>query len=85
MLIKIAGNNAWTLLIMQDTDGWTALHYAAYNNKTKNVKLILDAAGNNAWELLTMRSAGGLTAFYVTKNPEIEEIMQQYMTINNGL
>jgi ankyrin repeat protein len=64
MLIKIAGNTASTLIAMQNNFSDTALHQTALNNRTENVKLILDAAGDNASTLLAMQNNSGSTALH---------------------
>ena len=48
MLLKIAGDNAYTLIAMQNkhgwnhnfNSGWTALHSATYNNNVKMANLL---------------------------------------------
>jgi ankyrin repeat protein len=65
ILIKIADNNTWPLLSMQDEDNETALHPAARNGHTEVVKVLLDAAGDNAWTLLTMRDKDNETALHI--------------------
>jgi ankyrin repeat protein len=64
MLIKIAGDTASTLIAMQNTSGSTALHWAAWNNRTEIVKLLLEAAGDTASTLLTKQNEYGNTALH---------------------
>lgn len=64
ILLKIAGNNVWKLLTIQNTHNATALHFAAGNNYTETIKLLLHAAGDNAYELLAMRNDNKRRALY---------------------
>jgi hypothetical protein len=76
LLIKIAGNNASTLINMQDIYGYTALHQAAFYNRTEIVTLILDAAGNAASTLLTIQNKNGNTALHWAANNKKTEIVK---------
>lgn len=65
ILIKIAGDNIWTLLTTRyGYNNQTILHQAASTN-AESVKLILDAVGDKKWELLIMKEdITGYTALH---------------------
>jgi len=49
---------------IQDVDGWTPLHHAAYNGRDEVVPLLLEASAD-----LNITGRGGLTPFQVAKLP----------------
>ena len=82
MLIKIAGDTASTLIAMQTTYGWTALHWAADNNCTEIVTLLLNAAGDKVQDYMAMKTNDGKTAFDFA-TPAVKKVIKQYMQSNN--
>ncbi len=64
ILIKIAGNNAYTFITMQNINGWTALHSPAMSNNVEMVKLLLDMTGDDASKLTLIQTTEGWTALH---------------------
>jgi hypothetical protein len=76
LLLDTAGDNAWTLLTMQDINGDTALHCAAFDDScVETVKLFFNAAGNNVWTLLTMQNDFNETALHCAADHNSTEII----------
>jgi hypothetical protein len=64
ILLRVAGDNAFKLLIMQRSRGCTALHDAAFGAYTETVKLLLSSAGKKVCELLMIQDDTGWTALH---------------------
>ena len=83
ILLRVVGDNAFKLLTIQDDNGWTALHMAAYFSRIKIAKLFLNAAGKKASDLIKLKIENGKTALdLVCDKSEIKEVIQSYVTNN---
>lgn len=65
MLLKIAGDKVWELLMAQDIYGYAALHDATHPRDIDKLKLLLNAASDNAWAPLTRQTTSGKTALHL--------------------
>jgi hypothetical protein len=62
IILHIAGDKTWKLLITKSHHGNTSLHYAG--GSAEIVSLLLNAAGDNVWTLLATKDISGDTALH---------------------